>query len=152
MDGMPDGTVHWTEWETSTPVTIRSFGLVGFHQPADQWFERSFRMFRLFTWNDAEGKYAAIYSEEIPVPYGNGYFSSLLYLFRNLDAPVTAQRFKAEFVQNGAGPYFGPRVIALYGFTNTLSLTTAIAALQNQPSVNLEEGRRFLTLQAQAHQ
>jgi hypothetical protein len=140
-DGMPDGYVHSLEWETPAAVTLRSFGVIGFHQAADEVFERAFRTFRLYARTDANSPYQLIWTEEVPVPYGQGHFSTMRYIFRNFDAPVTGSQFRAEFVQNGTGPWFGPRVIAMYGFTNSLNVPMATAALSNRDPYTQKEAR-----------
>lgn len=141
QDNRPDGFLHFLEWETPAPVTLRSFGVIGFHQAADEVFERAFRTFRLYARTDANSPYQLIWTEEVPVPYGQGHFSTMRYIFRNFDAPVTGSQFRAEFVQNGTGPWFGPRVIAMYGFTNSLNVPMATAALSNRDPYTQKEAR-----------
>jgi hypothetical protein len=134
-DSQPDGFVHFIEWETSTPVTVRSFGIIGGHETALNGFIRAFRGFRLYAQRERDTGYSLLHDERVPVPYGSGYCGSLLVRFWNLPTAVTAHRFRVEFVQNGSGTYHGARVVELYGFEVPLSKALISSALQNQEPV-----------------
>lgn len=143
QDSQPDGFTHFIEWETPTPVTVRSFGLIASHEPAIFGFQRAFRSFKLYGRRDASERFTLIYSENIPVPYGQGPFSCMLYLFRNLETPRSARQFRAEFVQNGQGSRHGPQAIELYGFGAPLNLPMVMAAVQNQDPYIRDEAREL---------
>jgi hypothetical protein len=133
-DGMQDGYVHTLEWETPEPVTLRSIGAIGHHGAASgsDMFGRAFRSFKLLAWNEDSGKFEPFYSEGVPVPYGAGYCATMLFVFRNLETPVTARRFRAEFVQNDCGRAgLGPRVTQLSGFSQFLNLPMVAGAVHN---------------------
>lgn len=134
-DSQPDGFVHFIEWETSTPVTVRSFGVIGAHETALLGFIRAFRGFRLYAQREGDTGYSLLYDETVPVPYGSGFCGSLLVRFRNLQSAVTARRFRVEFIQNGSGTYHGARAVELYGFDVPLSKPLIRSALQNQEPV-----------------
>jgi hypothetical protein len=131
-DLAPDGFVHFIEWEIRSPVTVQSFGLIGGHETALNAFIRAFRGFRLYARPEGEQQYRLLCEENVPVPYGSGYCGTLLVRFRNLQTPVTARKFRVEFIQNGAGTYHGARAIELYGFDEQLSSSLITAALENQ--------------------
>lgn len=131
-DSAPDGFVHFIEWETPSPVTVRSFGVIGGHETALNAFIRAFRGFRLYARPEGDEHYSLLYEENVPVPYGSGYCASLLVQFRNLQTPATARQFRVEFIQNGSGTYHGARAIELYGFGVPLSSSLIAAALENQ--------------------
>lgn len=139
-----DGAVHSIEWEIPDAVTVRSFGFLAGHDSAEAGFQRAMREFRLYAREAGDDKFKLIYSEPLTVPYGAGREFSMLFLFRNLEKPVTAREFRAEFVQNGSGPYDGPRAMQLYGFTNVLNWPMIYSALQNQsPATQFEALRYF---------
>lgn len=144
QDSQPDGFTHFIEWETPAPVTVRSFGLIASHDAAFYGFQRAFRSFRLLARHDASEPFTLVYAENIPVPYGEGPFSCMLYLFRNLETPLLARQFRVEFVQNGQGPWHGPRAIELYGFGDKLNAPMVMAALQNQEAIIRDEARELL--------
>lgn len=146
-DSAPDGFVHFIEWETSSPVTLQSFGLIGAHETAFNGYLRAFRGFRLLARRDGDEQFALLHDECVPVPYGSGYCGSLLVRFRNLQKPVTARSFRVEFIQNGTGTYHGARAIELFGFDAPLSPSLIAAALENQ-EVAIREGVRA-TLRAE---
>ncbi len=141
QDSQPDGFTHFIEWETPAPVSIRAFGLIASHDAAIFGFQRAFRSFKLYARRDASEPFTLLYAENIPVPYGQGPFSCMLYLFRNLESPLLARQFRAEFVQNGQGPWHGPRAIELYGFAAPLNLPMVMAAVQNQEPYIRDEAR-----------
>jgi hypothetical protein len=138
----PDGFIHFIEWETPTAVTVRAFGLIARHDFANSGFERAFRSFKLYARRDSSDPFTLVYAENIPVPYGQSLFSSMLYLFRNLETPMPARQFRAEFVQNGSGPWHGPRAIQLFGFSAPLNLSVVMEALQNQEPFIRDEARK----------
>ena len=139
----PDGFTHFIEWESPQLVRLSSFGFVAGHDSSDGGFQRAIRTFRLYARATEADQFKLIYGEELSVPYGIGYRFDMLLLFRNLDAPVTARQFRAEFVQNGVGPWHGPRAMQLYGFPAPLSRPMVRTALQNQTSDVQEEARRY---------
>ncbi len=84
-DGQPDGFAHWIEWETPAAQTIKSFGLLASQGPAPVHFQRALRGFRLFARTEPGGDFRLVYSEDVPVPYGQGGFGLRLLMFRNLE-------------------------------------------------------------------
>jgi hypothetical protein len=143
-DSAPDGFIHFIEWETPLPVTVRSFGLIGAHETALNEFIRAFRGFRLYARPEGDRNYSVLCEETVPVPYGTGYCGSLLVRFRNLQTPVTARHFRIEFIQNGSGAYHGARAVELYGFGVPLSSSLIAAALENQEPAIRDGARRVL--------
>lgn len=122
IDGQTNGFVHFLEWKTPSPVTVRSFRL---HAQGDGAVNDNGREFEHFV----------LKSKTI----GSASFDSVLYCFtarhpfRLRDsrqrivlaaniAPITAQEFRAEFTDRANRFYSGPRVIELDGFAERLPL------------------------------
>lgn len=152
-DSSPAGFSHFLEFQTATPVTVRSIGLLaahdnallGAHNPPRDRDARGFTAFRLY----AEGN--LVFEYFTANPYGQSLAPSQGFLLpveldthlalrANLSAPVTSQNWRAEFVQASArysGHASGPRVLELDGFgylvpepaTLTGTLLTAAAWL-----------------------
>jgi 5-formyltetrahydrofolate cyclo-ligase len=129
-DGLPAGTVHFVEWKTPTPITLRSFSLRACHDGlAAGALLRGFSCFRLFAEDSDTGKFDVKLYEISPTnPYGDTPEPPYTHLDRsrgfqhlalmaNIPA-TTAQRFRAEFVQFGPAnkTVSGPRIIELEGF------------------------------------
>jgi hypothetical protein len=136
VDGQAQGTVHFVEWQTAGDVTLRSFVLNAQHDgPAgdrDANF-RGFSTFRLFA-DDGSG-FEEIFAYNPGNPYDtsiapvNGIAENIGYGFLSLGvniAPVTADRFRADFVQFGPanGHAAGPRIGELDGFSTFLTGAT----------------------------
>jgi hypothetical protein len=130
QDNLPDGFIHYLEWATASPVTLNSFGLIGASDGAGCSYQRSFRSFRLYARGNAAGPFSLVYSEEVPVPNPDGVYANVPVLFRNLPAPVTASQFRLEVMQNGSGPWNGPRLIRLFGFGGSLNPAAVAGAVQ----------------------
>ena len=133
-DNYPRGTVHFVEWQTPAPITLRSFSLSANHDglPANALL-RGFSSFRLFAADPDTGEFDnMLYEIALSNPYGDTPQPEFTYMNRNpgfahpsmslaLTANVlatTAQRFRAEFVQFGPGNSYasGPRIQELDGF------------------------------------
>src|ERR1043165_2067691 len=134
----PDGFAHFIEWQTPAPVKVLSFGLLAAHDGAHVSFQRAFREFRLYAYDEAAGEFRRFYAEHVSVPYGQGFFSGELCLFRNLAAPTVARRFRVESVQNGAGPWQSPRLIELYGFDRPVTPQDARKTITSQEPLFLQ--------------
>ncbi len=118
-DLQPTGTSHFVEWETQNPITLRSFALFAQH---DGDLARSFSSFKLYAFDDNTANFELISSFNPVLPYQNNPDSSdgTLRVIQNI-VPVTASKFRAEFVQddesrNQFGDEVGPRIIELDGF------------------------------------
>jgi hypothetical protein len=113
-DGEDAGFVHWVEWASAGAITLNSFNLVTFYDVPDhpiqpQTYNRAVSGFRLYTgWGDSKN---LIYSYNPSIPYGDT--DNYLELFDTFET-ITAQYFRAEFVQYVDGP--GPRVVELDGW------------------------------------
>ena len=59
-DSKPDGFVHFIEWETRLPVTVRAFGVIGAHESALNSFIRAFRGFRLYARLEGDERYSLV--------------------------------------------------------------------------------------------
>lgn len=114
-DSYDPGYIHWVEWQTPDPVTIRRFNLVAAHE--DPYTRRSFNHFTLYAWSGSE--WVQLYDEDIPIPYGGGPNYTAITMLE-LNEPVTnvmaAQQFRAEFTQHGdVSAAKGPRIMELDG-------------------------------------
>ncbi|NQT92863.1 MAG: PEP-CTERM sorting domain-containing protein [Lentisphaerae bacterium] len=121
-DGRGAGYVHTVEWHTPAPVTLRSFSLWANNE--DTMLRRAFNRFTLYS-GSASSPSDLVYDT------GPGYsYLNTVNLEQDV-TPVTAQYFKAEFVQ---APYTyanasGPRVLELDGFDTYLDGTPEPATL-----------------------
>jgi len=109
-DNLPDGTVHSVTWQTATPVTLGSLGIAAMQDDANS-TKRAFRRVHIEA-RELGGSFASIYDSPVLVPYGQGAEQRELFRCPRI-RPVHAQEFHAEFVQDGAGSFWGPRVIEL---------------------------------------
>jgi len=123
QDNMPDGFSHSIEWRTAAPVELDHFSLSGFAgQPST--FQRAFRDFKLFARDTGTGQFVPVYDSPVRTPYpviGGDY---RLHRCANV-RPRVAQDFRAQFIQHGEGPFFGPRVMELDGFAPDLIFADA---------------------------
>jgi len=114
QDNMPDGFSHSIEWRTAAPFELDHFALSAFAgQPPT--FVRAFRDFKLFARDIGTGQFVAVYDNPVRTPYPVVGADYRLHRCANL-RPRLAQEFRAQFVQHGEGPFFGPRVMELDGF------------------------------------
>jgi hypothetical protein len=124
-DGSPAGTMHFVEWETKDPVTIKSFQLAASHDrgpvgPSAPDEERDarhrgFSHVRLQYWDG--GGWQTFYETATSNPYGQGDHGNYLVIKQNVPE-FTAGRFRAEFTQYGdhLKSAAGPRIIELDGY------------------------------------
>lgn len=157
-DGAPAGTVHAVEWQTGGAVTIRSFILNAAHDgtPRDALY-RGFSTFNLFAFNNVTSAFELVFTFNPANPYDNsvapvngvidhiGY--NLLSLGVNI-APVTTNRFRAEFVQFGfVDPSAsGPRIQELDGFDTFLTQATIPTTAVPEPATFGAFSSALLTL------
>jgi len=114
-DAYGAGTVHWVEWQTPEPVTVRAFNLVAMHE--DPPTRRSMNHFALYA--RSGGVWVTLYDAAVPIPYGGGEIytaSHYLELNEPVDAVLAAAQFRAEFTQYGnVYTARGPRIAELDG-------------------------------------
>ncbi len=128
---VPAGYIHYVEWHTPNPITLRSFNLVAYNEGMNR---RAFDHFELLAyvggvWQTIhEQDFAA--SAENPFGYGGSPTyntdSNWLELEVDLLNPVDAKYFRSEFRQ---APWtdsraIGPRVWELDGYDTFLDGTT----------------------------
>lgn len=132
-DYVSEGTLHYVQWHTPADITLRSFNLVAANEGMHR---RAFSKFELF-WSEtgALGSWTSIFSMDFPIPGGDlvniggtmmeaGYgggdnypASHTLELEGDLSSPVTAQYFRAEFIQSSTvSNAAGPRIRELDGY------------------------------------
>jgi hypothetical protein len=109
-DGEPDGTVHSIEWETEAPIALAGLGAFAFHDSIAS-TQRAFRQIRVQA-RAIGGSFATVYESAVTLPYAPD--SRELRRCPNL-RPLRAQQFRAEFTQDGAPGFSGPRVMELDG-------------------------------------
>lgn len=114
QDNAPANFVHFIEWKTAAPVTVRSFNLwtTGDGALTDREFDR----FRLLTKSPGASDFDVLVYDFTPShPYQ--YVADIYSLLVSTDVkPVTAQEFRAEFV-NRTNSNLSPRLIELDGFS-----------------------------------
>ncbi|MCC6123380.1 MAG: PEP-CTERM sorting domain-containing protein [Pirellulales bacterium] len=142
-DNLFAGSIHWVEWRTIQPITLRSFTLIAAHDgPPRDAKARGFSKFTLFAEDSTGGLGKKVYELFPSNPYGNtpapangivetNATNNELRLAVNVE-PTTSQRFRAEFVQwsnayNGHAS--GPRVRELDGFSNVIPEPSALVIL-----------------------
>jgi hypothetical protein len=145
----PAGFVHYVEWQTPSPVTLTSFALYSVDgAPA---FVRSFDRFTLYAWDGTA--FQPLFQDLPSHPYAFVDPSQDL-LYQADVGPITASRFRAEFVQNGTetNAYlgyttYGPRIIQLAGYGSSVPEPTGTcgAALSAAASLLIRRARRRKT-------
>src|SRR5258708_209439 len=95
-DTKPAGFAHFVEWKTPTAVTLGSFDL--FTVDDHPSFNRSMDRFTLYAWNGTS--FQPIFDSATTHPYAYDDPAHVLLFSRSI-TPVTTDRFRAEFVQNG---------------------------------------------------
>lgn len=114
-DGASAGTVHWVEWQTTDFITVNNFNLVAQNEGVTR---RSFTDFYLYYWTGSA--WDQLYSYQTSDPYGGGvtYPDTSWLELNDMFSTVTAQNFRAEFVQASwtSSNASGPRVWELDGY------------------------------------
>lgn len=116
-DDAASNHVHFIEFRTAAPVTVRAFRLFAVADDAAP-HSREFLTFRLWARESGTARFTRLLYEFSPShPYVFLDNASFLLVAANI-TPVAAQDFRAEFVTDPAtpAPYNGPRVIELDGF------------------------------------
>ncbi len=120
-DDMPTGTVHSIEWQTMSPVLLKSIRLFAAGDGVVYQNQREFDRFTLKSRAIDSTNFIEIVSFKPEHPYAFFDANSTLLLMTNVGA-ITGQVFRAEFEQyTSSGPYNGPRIIELDGFGEALS-------------------------------
>jgi hypothetical protein len=122
QDGQTNGTVSFVEWHTVAPVTVKSFKLYAAGDGPIYNNQREFASFVLKAKSPGSGIYDQVlftYTASHPYQFFN--FDELLLLQANISA-VTAQDFRAEFVNRSVNFFSGPRILELDGFGDPLAL------------------------------
>ncbi len=128
-DSNPGGFTNFVEWKTVAPVTVGSCALFAYGDGPALANEREFSRLVLKAKSSAAATNfdLTLYSATEPHPYVFVDATNFALIVTNI-APVTAQYFRAEFVQYAAGRGFdGSRVMELDGFaTNSLAPTLLV--------------------------
>lgn len=133
-DGMPSGTVHSIEWQTSDAITLNSFNLIAYHDfDGRDISDRGFGHFSLFSGDGAT--WSEIFTWNFSDPAGDLHYGggpsydfvpdvhdmnrSYLELTEGFSTAVTSQYYRAEFTQYGNG---GPRIVELDGYAEVQTI------------------------------
>ncbi len=149
---VPAGYAHYVEWNTPADVTIRSFNLLAYNEGMDR---RAFNHFELYAdtgsgWQSLfQQDFAA--SPENPDGYGGSPTntdSNWLELEVDLSSPVTAQDFRAEFIQAPwtSSNAIGPRVLELDGYDTFLDGSSGAGNPIPEPTTMLLFGSGLIGL------
>ena len=121
-DAHPEPYAHWVEWETPKPVEVKSVRISG-SDDAPSTTNREFKAMRLYA--KVDGKWKQFYEFTPVSPYKYEDPTTRVLKGDNLNEPVRARQFRAEFDQHDvvAGqPCGGPRIILLEGFDTMLPI------------------------------
>lgn len=140
QDGQPSGFVHFVEWRTPAPVTIKSFRLFA---QGDGSFNDNGREFERFVLKSksvgSDSFNNVLYDFTTKHPYTFLNEDQRLVLAANVKG-IVAQEFRAEFTDRGNRFFSGPRVIELDGFVEQFVLDIHPAV---EVSWATEVGRRY---------
>jgi hypothetical protein len=133
QDWSNGGQLHFVEWQTALPMTVKSFVLNAAHDPESlgrDIFWRGFSRFSLYAYNAGTDSFDTKLFELLPSdPFGDT--PSAAYAIVRTDVPEnhlsiaanifsapTTDRFRAEFVTPGdaGSSYLSPRILELDGF------------------------------------
>lgn len=109
---------HWVEWKTPNPIELNSYKLYANGDYGSDGY-REFKQLRLFAKKSKDAMWEQIDSFTPAHPYAYEISNPIQLLHSaNLNNPVTAQFFRAEFDQYDAKsrPGMGPRIAKLQGF------------------------------------
>ncbi len=133
-DSEATGYVHWVEWQTASVIELAAFNLVAAHDTGSgrDANERGFSRFSLYAW--VGGDWQTLYNYYPSNPYGGGenYTDiNFVELYVELTESVTAQKFRAEFVQYGdrTAASHGPRILELDGYAIPEPATLSLLSL-----------------------
>lgn len=113
-DGKPDGYAHWVEWRTAKAISLERIEV--YAQGDDGSTNREAAEIRLFL-RDEGGTWRLLTTITPEHPYDMRDRAGRLLRAVDLDHPVTAREFRAEFTQRGAPNTvpMGPRIVELVG-------------------------------------
>jgi hypothetical protein len=108
-DGLSDGTVHFVEWQTASPIVFAGIGLRALHESATT--QRAFRKVRVEA-RTVGGSFQTVYERDVVLPYAPA-SNELMHCARL--RPALYQQFRAHFTQDGPAGFSGPRVMEIDG-------------------------------------
>jgi hypothetical protein len=148
-DGDGDGFVHFIEWQTPSPVTVGSVALFAVGDGPTYNNEREFDRFVLKVRSPGSAAFdQVIYEYSASHPYVFVDPASYALVLAPIPA-VTAQAFRAEFVQRNAGRgYDGPRILELDAFPPDVITSNCVASPPGLVSWWQAEGTAVDTLGA----
>ncbi len=137
-DGQADGFVQFVEWSTVDPVLVTDFHLLAAHDGNS--LQRAFSTVSIYGWNSATSTFDLWFSLNPNLPYGDGtygggtIFNNLLDRCATVPALVT-DRFRAEFTQEGGGPFGAPRVVELDAFGSVVQPSTPLPSVPDAATI-----------------
>ena len=134
-DGTPDGNVHIIAWRTRKAVTIKSFRLFAYDDPATQ--DHGLGTFRLKAKTVGSLTFDQLLFEFTPShPFTYEDAANHLLIAANIK-PIEAQEFRAEFTtwtgQSGLSAN-GPRIVELDGYTEFIGVRPEIRTSETEVS------------------
>jgi len=134
-DGAPEGSTHIIEWRTKKAVTVRSFRLFAYDDPATG--DHAFGVFRLKAKPVGSLTFDTVLFEAGP-PHPYKYEDPATHLLMTGNVrPVEAQEFMAEFTlwngQNGASAN-GPRIVELDASTEFIAIRPELRISETEVS------------------
>ena len=142
-DFQPPGFVHFVEWRTPAPVTVRSFRLFAAGDAIDS--HREFAVFRLLAKTEGSPTFdRTLFTLTPSHPYVYADISNGLLIASRI-RPVTAQEFRAEFVNLAGLPRTdnGPRIVELDGFSRFLDTKSSIRLSQVEICWDASQGIQY---------
>jgi len=126
-DGNPDGFTNYVEWHTASNVTVQSFDLYAAGDAPPCATSREFASFKLKAKSPGSTNFDLTLFTFVPThPYT--YVSNQFPLLVSADIKaVTAQDFRAEFVNRNGARYDGPRIFGLDAFSQRRHFVMTIA-------------------------
>lgn len=144
QDSQPAGFVHFLEWRTPAPVTLRAFRLFASGDGGGT-ANREFGQFRLLAKSPGSATFDLVLNTFTPPhPYVFLDKASALLLERNIPS-TTAQDFRAEFTNWGGSPllYNGPRILELDAFALPLGVRAVVEVSEVKVCWDSETGVKY---------
>lgn len=144
IDYSTNGFVHFVEWRTPEPVTLRSFSLFavsdGDTRSPEFRDSREFSTFRLKTKSPGSATFDITLFTFNPT-HPNTFSDPARLLLISSDVPTTtAQEFRAEFVNRTGVTYDGPRILELDGFGQSIGTEASIRVSEIEVCWNAGQG------------
>lgn len=143
-DFQPPGTIHAIEWRALAPMILERFVLFAGGDGVQYYNQREFKRFTLLAKSPGSTVFdQTVFTFEPAHPYPLEDPVTLALVEKTVP-PVTAQDFRAEFLQFDSGwGYEGPRVVELDGFGEYVPGAPIITEQPQSVSKNVGESVQF---------